>query len=334
LSSRKKTITSPTPVFTASFLLTTWREWRNPVSKGDHSMKRFNFKTIIKTVVTGVLFLILGTVAPTYAQKEQQPQAKDRQEQQQGNDQQEQKQQQEKGKEEPQQQQAKDQQEQPQQQKTKERHEQAQQPQAKDRQEQQPKVQQQQQAKDQQKPAKVLQQQEQAKSQQEQQVKDQHKQANVLQPKAQQTQQPRQAAGLKKQQKQATQLSQKVQPVQKNEQRVVWQQHRASSWQTEHRTWLQRGGYNGYRIPEDHFHGYFGRDHGFRIYNLSLEIFGGHPRFQYEGYWFCVVDPWPEYWSADWYENDDVYIDYVGGGYYMYNRRHPRDRIAITVYVS
>jgi hypothetical protein len=330
LSSRKKTITSPTPVLTGSFLLTTWPEGRNPVSKGDHSMKRFNFKTIIITIFWGVLFFILGTVAPTYAQKEQQPQAKDRQEQQQGNDQQEQKQQQEKSKEEPQQPQAKDQQEQH----AKDQEKQPQQPQAKARQEQQPKVQQEQQAKDQQKPAKVQQQQEQAKGQLEHQVKDQHKQAKVQQPKAQQTQQPQQAAGLKKQQKQATQLSQKVQPVQKNEQRVVWQQHRASSWQTEHRTWLQRGGYNGYRIPEDHFHGYFGRDHGFRIYNLSLEIFGGHPRFQYEGYWFCVVDPWPEYWSAEWYENDDVYIDYVGGGYYMYNRRHPRDRIAITVYVS
>jgi hypothetical protein len=312
-SSTLKSKSSFRPITNSSTVLATRREWHNPVSKGDHRMKKFDFKTLVMAVVMGGLSLIFGTFTPAYGQKEQQPQANDRQEQQA---------------------QGKDQQPQPQQQQAKERHEQPQQPQEKDRQEQQPKVQQEQQAKDQQKPVKVQQRHEQAKGQQEQQAKDQHKQVKVQQPKAQQMQQPQQATGLKKQQQQAPQPTQKVQPVQQSEQRVVWQQHRASSWQTEHRTWLQRGGYNGYRIPEDHFLGYFGRDHGFRIYNRSLEIFGGHPRFQYEGYWFCVVDPWPEYWSADWYENDDVYIDYVGGGYYMYNRRHPRDRIAITVYVG
>ena len=265
-------------------------------------MKIPNPETMIMAVGTGVLFLILGTFASTYAQQDQKQKGKDRQEQQQ-------------------QPQAKDRQEQQQQPQAKDRQEQPQQEQAKDRQEQP----QQEQAKDQQK-------QQQAKGQQKrQQAKGLQKRQTQQQPKAQQ---PQQTTGLKKQQQQATQPSQKVQPVQKSEQRNVWQQDRASSWQTEHRTWQQRGGYNGYRIPEDHFHGYFGRDHGFRIYNLSLEIFGGHPRFQYEGYWFSVVDPWPEYWSADWYENDDVYIDYYGDGYYMYNRRYPRDRIAVTVYVN
>jgi hypothetical protein len=45
------------------------------------------------------------------------------------------------------------------------------------------------------------------------------------------------------------------------------------------------------------------------------------------------MDPWPEYWSDDWYDNDDVYVDYYEDGYYLYNPRYPRDRIAITVYV-
>jgi hypothetical protein len=62
-------------------------------------------------------------------------------------------------------------------------------------------------------------------------------------------------------------------------------------------------------------------------------MYGGRPRFQYGGYWFSFVDPWPEYWSNDWYDNDDVYIDYSGDGYYLYNRRHPGDRLAIRVYV-
>jgi hypothetical protein len=61
---------------------------------------------------------------------------------------------------------------------------------------------------------------------------------------------------------------------------------------------------------------------------------GGHRRFQYGGYWFGLIDPWPEYWSSDWYDNDDVYVDYSDDGYYLYNRRYPSDRIAISFYVN
>jgi hypothetical protein len=60
---------------------------------------------------------------------------------------------------------------------------------------------------------------------------------------------------------------------------------------------------------------------------------GGHRRFQYGGYWFGLIDPWPEYWAADWYDNDDMYVDYYGDGYYLYNRRYPGDRIAISFYL-
>jgi hypothetical protein len=57
----------------------------------------------------------------------------------------------------------------------------------------------------------------------------------------------------------------------------------------------------------------------------------GYPRFQYSGFWFSLVDPWPEYWSPRWYQTDDVYVDYVNDGYYMYNRRHPGVAIAVNV---
>jgi hypothetical protein len=135
-------------------------------------------------------------------------------------------------------------------------------------------------------------------------------------------------------QEQANRPSQQQQRGQQGEQMAVWQEHRARSFQAEHRTWQQRGGYSGYRIPEDNFRGRFGPDHAFRIYSYPLVVVGGYPRFQYGGFWFSVLDPWPEYWSDDWYDNDDVYIDYSGDGYYLYNRRYPRDRIAITIYVN
>jgi hypothetical protein len=74
--------------------------------------------------------------------------------------------------------------------------------------------------------------------------------------------------------------------------------------------------------------------HYFRIYSQPVVVIGGYPRFQYGGYWFSLVDPWPEYWSDDWYDRDDVSIEYFGDGYYMYNRRYPGDRIAVNVYVN
>ena len=122
--------------------------------------------------------------------------------------------------------------------------------------------------------------------------------------------------------------------MQPGQQREVWQQHRARDWQSEHRDWQQRGGYNGYRIPDDRYRGNFGANHWFRIHRYPMELYGGYPRFQYGGFWFGLMDPWPEYWSDDWYDNDDVYVVYSEDGYYLYNRRYPRDRIAITVYVD
>ncbi len=113
--------------------------------------------------------------------------------------------------------------------------------------------------------------------------------------------------------------------------RDVWQDHRAKHWQGEHRGWRERGGYHGYRIPEDRFRAHFGRAHCFRVHRNPIIVVDGYPRFQYVGFWFSLVDPWPEYWSRTWYETDDVYVDYVNDGYYLYNRRDPKVAIAVNV---
>jgi flagellar motor protein MotB len=192
-------------------------------------------------------------------------------------------------------------------------------------------------------PTNAQQQQQQDQKQQKKQKKEQppaqqQQQQNQSKQQQQRVQQQQQQNQSKQQQQrvqqQVNRSSQQGQRVQQAEQRGVWQQHRASSWQADHRTWQQRGGYNGYRIPQDHFSGYFGSGHGFRIYSLPLIIVGGYPRFQYGGYWFSLIDPWPEDWSADWYQSDDVYIDYSNDGYYLYNRRHPGVGLAISVFVN
>jgi hypothetical protein len=117
------------------------------------------------------------------------------------------------------------------------------------------------------------------------------------------------------------------------QQRGAWQEHRARHWESEHRSWQQRGGYSGYRVPDYEFRAHFGRGHFFRVYGMPFLIEGGFPRFQYGGYWFSVVDPYPEYWGPAWYQTDDVYVDYVNGGYYLFNRRY-RGRPGIAISVS
>jgi hypothetical protein len=79
------------------------------------------------------------------------------------------------------------------------------------------------------------------------------------------------------------------------------------------------------RIPDDHFRSHFGREHRFRI--GSPRMVDGYSRFQYGGFWFGFVEPWPE----GWYYTDDVYIDFIDGGYYLYNPYYPGVRIAICV---
>ncbi|QOY90755.1 hypothetical protein [Paludibaculum fermentans] len=110
---------------------------------------------------------------------------------------------------------------------------------------------------------------------------------------------------------------------------ATWQQGRAQNWANEHREWGQRGGYGGYYIPQDRFTLSFGSQHYFRIRQRPV-MYMGYPRFQYGGFSFMMLDRYPEYWAENWYDDDDVYIDY-DDGYYLYNRRYPRVRLAITV---
>ncbi len=199
-------------------------------------------------------------------------------------------------------------------------------------------------------------QQQQAKQQSQQ--KDQHAQQQNVQKQQQQNQQKEEQSQQHAQQQseQKRQQNQQKQAKQQNhnqqqqqaqrqgnqqqahhsqqEQRVqqaAWQEHQSRNWQSDHRTWQQRGGYNGYRIPDNRYNGYFGSGHVFVIYSQPYMVVGGFPRFQYGGYWFSVVDPWPSYWASNWYESQDVYIVYANNGYYMYNQRYPDVGIAISV---
>lgn len=83
----------------------------------------------------------------------------------------------------------------------------------------------------------------------------------------------------------------------------------------------KRGGH----IPDDRFRANFGREHRFHIGRPV--IVEGAPRFRYGGYWFVIVEPWPVGWTYD----DEVYVDYIDGGYFLFNPVHPGVRISINV---
>lgn len=143
-----------------------------------------------------------------------------------------------------------------------------------------------------------------------------------------------QAADLKGKQ-QADKPSKQGQRVNgKDVKRRVWLQHRSQNWQAEHRTWEQRGGYNGYRIPDNKFRSYFGHKHGFRVKNRTLVLYNGQPCFRHGNYWFRLVEPWPGQWADNWHEKDVVYIDLKDGGYYLYNRNHPNVGIPVAIYLN
>src|SRR5271157_2419087 len=232
------------------------------------------------TLGTAVLFLSLGTIVPAFAQHEQEearPEQEHAQQQNQNKQAQQQQAKQQNQNEQAQQQQAKQQ----------NQNEQAQQ-------QNQNKQAQQQQAN----------QQNQNKQQQQQQAKQQNQNKQAQQQQAKQQNQNEQQQAQQQGVQQPAQHTQEQQRVQQ----AAWQGHRSQNWQSDHRTWQQRGGYNGYRIPDNRYNGYFGPDHGFVIYSQPYMVVGGFPRFQYSGYWFTLVDPWPSYWANNWYQTDNVYV--------------------------
>jgi len=249
---------------------------------------------------TAILSLLFGIAAPAYAQHEEQGEKQDHPQQQQSKH--------EKAKPEPQHAQ---QQRQPEQ-----KHQQSQRAQQQQRQDQN----EHQQSKREAKPEPQH-----AQQQRQSEQRQQHSEHAQQQQRRDQNRQPEHT-----QRQRGNERPQRTQEQQRVE-RSAWQEHRSQRWDSDHRNWQQRGGYNGYRIPDERFRGYFGEGHGFRIYGLPFLVVGGYPRFQYDGYWFSMIDPWPEYWANDWYDTDDVYVAYVDNGYYLFDRRYPTVGIAISI---
>jgi hypothetical protein len=79
------------------------------------------------------------------------------------------------------------------------------------------------------------------------------------------------------------------------------------------------------RIPDDRFRSNFGSEHRFRI--GSPRMVDGYSRFEYGGFSFGFVQPWP----VDWYYTDDVYVEYIDGAYYLCDPYYPGVHVGISV---
>jgi hypothetical protein len=86
---------------------------------------------------------------------------------------------------------------------------------------------------------------------------------------------------------------------------------------------------NGGRIPDKDFKAHFGQEHKFSARQVvtTTTIVPNQTRFVYTGYTFVFADPWPAGWAMD----DDCYIDYTDGGYYLLDMDHPGVQIALTI---
>ncbi len=80
------------------------------------------------------------------------------------------------------------------------------------------------------------------------------------------------------------------------------------------------------RISDVSYRSHFGHDHWFHM--GRPEMIGGYNRFHYGGYWFGYNQEWPTGWDY----NDDCYVAYSDGAYYMYNRRHPGMHITLRIF--
>ena len=119
---------------------------------------------------------------------------------------------------------------------------------------------------------------------------------------------------VKPEEKNAQQQEKNVKPEEKNV-----QQH-AVQTQPEKQTQLAGNG----RIPDDRYKANFGRQHTFRV---SQNDYRRDRRFQYGGYSFGFVDPWP----SNWLYTQNVYVIEINGIYYLCNPTYPGVNITLSI---
>jgi hypothetical protein len=80
------------------------------------------------------------------------------------------------------------------------------------------------------------------------------------------------------------------------------------------------------RISDASYHSHFGHEHSFHMGHPEMR--GGYNRFQYGGYSFGYNQGWPEGWGY----NDDFYVEYIDGAYFLSDLRFPGVQITLNIF--
>lgn len=170
-------------------------------------------------------------------------------------------------------------------------------------------------------------QQEQHDQQEEKKAKPAEKKAQPEKPVRQNEKNAQQQDNNKQQeQKSAQQQNRNNQQEQKNAQQQERnnQQEQKNAQQQSGKQEQHAGGNRGGRIPDDRFRANFGREHRFRV---SQADYSRDRRFQYGGYSFGFVDPWP----TNWLYTEDVFVVEIDGVYYLCNATYPGVNITLSI---
>ena len=138
---------------------------------------------------------------------------------------------------------------------------------------------------------------------------------------AQDEKQTQAAKSAQQEEKPATQQEKSTKPEEKNaqqEKNTKQEERTAQQAKPEQQAQHAAGG----RIPADKFKANFGQQHTFR---LTQADYSNH-RFQYGGYSFGFVDPWP----SNWLYTQNVYVIEINGVYYLCNASFPGVNLALS----
>jgi len=164
-------------------------------------------------------------------------------------------------------------------------------------------------------------------SKQEEKKAPQEKSARQEKPAPQQEKNAKQEKGAQQSDKNAKQEEKSAPQQDKNtkqqDKNAQQQQQRTQQAKPEQQEQHARGNGGG-RIPDDRFRANFGQDHRFRV---SQADYSRDRRFQYGGYWFGFVDPWP----SNWLYTQDVFVIEIDGVYYLCNPMYPGVNIALNL---
>jgi phage repressor protein C with HTH and peptisase S24 domain len=164
-------------------------------------------------------------------------------------------------------------------------------------------------------------------------AQEQHEQEGQKAPAAQDEKKAQPEKSTKQAEKPATQPEKNAKPEEKNAQQEnkstkpaeknAQQQQKNTKPAEKNAQPQQRAGNNGGgRIPDAKFKANFGQQHSFRVTQAD---YSNH-RFQYGGYSFGFVDPWP----SNWLYTQNVYVIEINGVYYLCNASFPGVNLALS----